>query len=53
LAGGLGRALLDRLVSFDWVRRAEHNRAVEVTEADIAASETLDIASALSTVQVW
>lgn len=44
LAGGLGRALLDRLVGFDWVRRAEHSRAVEITEAGHRGlRETFDI----------
>lgn len=31
LAGGLGAALLDRLVALDWVRRAPRGRAVRLT----------------------
>ncbi|MHB1571931.1 MAG: transcriptional regulator, partial [Solirubrobacteraceae bacterium] len=33
LAGGAGRGLLDRMLQLDWIRRAEADRAVAVTEA--------------------
>lgn len=33
LTGALGRALLDRFVALDWIRRAEDSRAVLVTAA--------------------
>ncbi len=33
LAGPLGRALLDRVVALDWIRRTEASRAVRVTDA--------------------
>ncbi|MBO0768797.1 MAG: helix-turn-helix transcriptional regulator [Solirubrobacterales bacterium] len=36
LSGALGAALLDRLVTLDWVRPARRNRAVAVTEAGLA-----------------
>jgi DNA-binding transcriptional ArsR family regulator len=33
LSGALGRGLLDRLLELDWVRRAEANRALRITDA--------------------
>jgi DNA-binding transcriptional ArsR family regulator len=33
LAGGAGRALLDRLLALDWIRRGATSRAIVVTEA--------------------
>ena len=33
LSGGLGRALLDRFVSVEWVRRVPRHRALTVTDA--------------------
>ncbi len=36
LAGGLGRALLTRLLELDWVRRAPRGRALAVTPAGVA-----------------
>lgn len=36
LAGGLGRALLTRLLELDWIRRAPRGRALAVTPAGVA-----------------
>ncbi|MGH3166482.1 MAG: ArsR/SmtB family transcription factor [Trebonia sp.] len=33
LAGGLGRALLDRLIDRDWIQRAPQSRLVQITSA--------------------
>ena len=37
LSGALGRAVLDRFLTADWVKRAPRNRAISVTDAGRAA----------------
>lgn len=37
LAGGLGRAVLDRFLSAGWLRRAPHHRALTVTDTGRSA----------------